>query len=637
MSPHAVTVAALWGSLAAYGCDSSVVTTEKKVPAAVPDEDLAIPHSADGTSPLSSEVVRQGLKAWRTPHPNGACASCHTADAYDLAFFDYDDATIMRRGIGQGATVEDVHAIVAMVHYWRERDSIKPVDPRKYRFLQPGGAVLPGQTMAHKDLNLFNELRSNGLLMYQDEKIRTLEQAQKAVQQLLDLRTVRVGLPFNHWTADAIRGEEFRTLQKWIPEIPRQPKPEYAQQWYQLQNQYIENPRWRNWICSGVQEAMTETKSLWRVVAFFCSLVIAACSSEAVTTDDKDSGGGAGGTPSTSSGGRSPDATPNPMAKPEPQVVLTSFRKDCGLAGAPLGQPTEIPPCKEHTVAGFEYKFCVKAHPTCLSGDGRCPVYVTGGIGDSYFDRVEHPERYGNLMVVKLDPVAWQMQNASERIYMAGVIREVRSAYPGQDPDRWYFVAFSNSTDTIAALHVGSEGPTSREIDGAFAGFVKMGYCGGLKEIVPASYPAHELVMTGADDDVHARDGRCVELDPGKPDRHKNRAIVNGCDETRQVTPVGADEPYFGGADGSDIVLKGTFANCKHADFLHYRFLDEGHRRDFKKHFEPPLSGTDIAWNFLQGRTRPGANGLRGLGSACSGGLSEGEVAGAGGAGGNNL
>jgi mono/diheme cytochrome c family protein len=232
-----------WAALACGGEKEKTVGTLPGAPPAT-DEELNVPVSENPESPFASPVMRAGLLAWRKPHDKGACVACHTADAYDLAFFNYDDGTIIRRGLGQGATVDEMHAIVAMVHYLRERDGITPVDPTKYIFLQPGGVVLEGETMAHRDLKFYMQLRELGLRIFQEERITTLEEAQLAVRELLalDLRKIKIGLPMNAWTSDQIRGEEFRTIQKWIPEIPRQAKTEHRAEWHGLQNAYIANP-----------------------------------------------------------------------------------------------------------------------------------------------------------------------------------------------------------------------------------------------------------------------------------------------------------------------------------------------------------------------------------------------------------
>lgn len=227
-------------------------------------EELNVPTSEDG--PFSDEVFRKGLVAWRTPHSEGACASCHTADAVDLARFNYTDAVILRRAMGQEATVEQAYAIVDLVHYQRERLGFeKPLDPTKVRFLQPGGEVVEGETMTERDRNMYLELRTRGLRLFQPEPITTVEEAIEARNELLalDLRTVKVGIEFNQWTSDEFRGTEHRKLTKWIPELPSHPKAENVSDWYGLHNAYILDPSDENlWAIVDAHGEMTDNLGL---------------------------------------------------------------------------------------------------------------------------------------------------------------------------------------------------------------------------------------------------------------------------------------------------------------------------------------------------------------------------------------
>lgn len=330
--------------------------------------------------------------------------------------------------------------------------------------------------------------------------------------------------------------------------------------------------------------------------------------------DDDSSSDGASGAANT--GGRDGSSSGSGGRIDEPPVVLQSNAKDCGLEGGELGEGVALEPCREVSVPGYDFVHCIKAHPDCATPGTDCPVYITGGVGDAYFNRVEQPQRYGRFMVVRLDAEAWEPRNAEERLHVSALIDLIRAEYPGHDPDSFYFVAFSNPSDTLSAVASGSRGEGGTSLDGAFAAFVKMGYCANEPEA--GAYPAHWLTIAGGDDDTHAGDGSCVSLDPGKPDALRLWAELNGCDGGGEWADVDATEPYFGGANGSGVVKKRTFGNCSQADILHYRFMDERHTAEFDTHFAPPLSGVQIAWNFLQGRKRPSAGGVQGLESPCT-------------------
>lgn len=251
-----------------FGCsnEDGVVGERGHVPEPSPASvEVSVPVSTSESSPFASPVFRRGLEAWRRPHSIGACANCHTPDAYDLAFFNYSDSVILRRAMGQQASVDDAKAIVELVHYLRDRHKIRPVDVTKYDFLQPGGQVVPGARMIDRDMNFYLLLRQRGLRVAQKERIVTLEEAIKARNEILalDLRTVPIGLRVNAWTSDGFRGDQFFTLQKWIPEIPRHPKPGSEEEWYNLQNQYIENPTPRTlWAYVDRTEELTDHLNL---------------------------------------------------------------------------------------------------------------------------------------------------------------------------------------------------------------------------------------------------------------------------------------------------------------------------------------------------------------------------------------
>jgi mono/diheme cytochrome c family protein len=207
-------------------------------------EELNIPDDPAPDSPFADPVFRRGIEAWRRPHSMGACANCHTADASDLAYFAYTDPVILRRAMGAEASPDDAWAIVDLVHQQRERLGFERLIDPTVSFMQPGGEMLEGPTQAHRDVAFLMQLRERGLRLFQPEPIATVEEAQQVVDELLalDIRDLRVGIPFNRWTSDAIRGEHFRSMQQWIPDVPQAPLDGRVHEWYGLQNRYIEDP-----------------------------------------------------------------------------------------------------------------------------------------------------------------------------------------------------------------------------------------------------------------------------------------------------------------------------------------------------------------------------------------------------------
>lgn len=219
------------------------IDSTPRVPTATAEE-LMIPSSQDPNNPFSSEVFRRGMAAWRTPHPKGACASCHSMDASDLGFFSYTDAVILRRALGVGASVEDAHAVVDLVHFQRQRLGFqKLVDPTKYSPLQPGGEMLPGDTFIDRDRAFHAQLVAMGH-PYATQTISDSATAISAMKTIadMDMRAIRVGFQFPRWTDDQFRGDAHHSLNDWVAEYPSHPKVGMVGDYYALHNAYIEDP-----------------------------------------------------------------------------------------------------------------------------------------------------------------------------------------------------------------------------------------------------------------------------------------------------------------------------------------------------------------------------------------------------------
>ncbi len=188
--------------------------------------------------------LADGLAVWRRAGQHGACASCHTPDGIDLARIGFSDATIIRRAIGQSVNAADAQKVVTMVHAVRRKYGIDvPCDAATFRPFQPGGAVLPGDTVVARDMAFFAQLKKMGLLVA-TQTIKTESDARKAEAQLtaVDLRAMKVGIPFNRWTEDGFHGDEHLTTAEWIPDVPCEPAPDKAAQWYDLHDAYISDP-----------------------------------------------------------------------------------------------------------------------------------------------------------------------------------------------------------------------------------------------------------------------------------------------------------------------------------------------------------------------------------------------------------
>ena len=96
-----------------------------------------------------------------------------------------------------------------MVHALRAKFSIvQPPNPLTFRPFQPGGAVLPGANAQERDKAFGQELKDMNLRLMGDP-INSVADAKKAWDELgaVNLRTLKVGIPMNHYTEDKFNND----------------------------------------------------------------------------------------------------------------------------------------------------------------------------------------------------------------------------------------------------------------------------------------------------------------------------------------------------------------------------------------------------------------------------------------------
>ena len=202
------------------------------------------------------------VQSWRKPDSAGfACANCHAPDGFDLAFFNFDDATIRRRALPHvdSATAEGVVQFIRLV---RQTNNITaPKDPIEFRPFQPGGKVLPGSTPAERDYNFLLELRKS-LPTLAAGRIDTAEKAYKAKAELLayNPRKHPIGIPFPRWAEDGFHGPQHATVNDWLPERPLVGKtPADTAALFALHEAYIKDPSPQNlWAIQNSYERLTQ-------------------------------------------------------------------------------------------------------------------------------------------------------------------------------------------------------------------------------------------------------------------------------------------------------------------------------------------------------------------------------------------
>lgn len=224
---------------------------------------------------FANPVYQRGLALWRDDNPQkfpkGSCSSCHGADFFDLARGGFDDATIRRRAILDGATQEEATALIAAVRYLRTTYALPATDARNFRPFQPGGAVLEPDLdrdpsineptrFIRRDIAFGRQLTKLTPALF-GAPIETLAQAHQIRDQVLAVqpRTLKTGVLYPLWSADRHFGEQFGTLNDWVADIGQAPRPDKAAAWRSLQDAYLRQPSnetfWRMYDAVGVLTA----------------------------------------------------------------------------------------------------------------------------------------------------------------------------------------------------------------------------------------------------------------------------------------------------------------------------------------------------------------------------------------------
>lgn len=215
--------------------------------------------------------LRAGLEAWRLEGVRGACASCHSPDGIELARVGYADEDIRRRALDH-VSAEDAEAIVGLVHALRQQQAMtRLLHPARFRPLQPAYEPFPAETpdqpvwdpqvQSERDEAFMNHLVADRQLLWATGRIDSLSKAHQAYDELLaiDLRHLRVGLPFDVQSEDGYHGEEHRSIFEWFPGIASTPRADARDAWYQRVDAYLADPSdERLWAYYDAIEEMTE-------------------------------------------------------------------------------------------------------------------------------------------------------------------------------------------------------------------------------------------------------------------------------------------------------------------------------------------------------------------------------------------
>lgn len=211
-------------------------------------DQVAWPQAAPPGPPLDP-VIATGLASWRKPDGNGIrCADCHTPFAYDIAQFNFTQADV-RLATTPHLAPADADAIFAMIQ--KLRTQYPPVgglkDFRTFRPMQPGGGQIIGgeNASANERDAAFGFYLKDHFRLAQD-RIVNLAQARTAAQQLIDVNvaSIPVGLKFNLWSRSVLRegAQAGGEVAEWLPSAGLVPKPQFADYWFKLQDDYLRDP-----------------------------------------------------------------------------------------------------------------------------------------------------------------------------------------------------------------------------------------------------------------------------------------------------------------------------------------------------------------------------------------------------------
>ncbi|MDX2019712.1 MAG: hypothetical protein SF187_05680 [Deltaproteobacteria bacterium] len=241
----------LTGTMLAFiglcGCDVNLIKANHPIgPVVQDDEDLVVPIAKDVADPFANQEFRQGLLAWRRPNRRGACVHCHSFDASCLARVGFAPDVIAAKATAEGASPADAEAIAKLVSYQRARFTIDaPLDPLQFRLLPRNAEIEAATTTHEKEAVLFGHLETQGLAIAKPGAITTVEQAERARDQLLnlDLRQLPTAIKFPLLSSSGIHGPEHVRIFEWLPSFATIPEPAAAKRAFEAQNAYISDPK----------------------------------------------------------------------------------------------------------------------------------------------------------------------------------------------------------------------------------------------------------------------------------------------------------------------------------------------------------------------------------------------------------
>ena len=208
------------------------------------------------SAPQLERTLADGVKIWREQRIDingvnkGACANCHSADGIEVAMWDFHDDDIRRRGHIDGTSAADREKLVDYIAALRQKYKIVALKSIKYdRPFQPKGQPFDGNTTAERDLAFANySLKDVAPTLYNHD-IDSVAKAKQARDELAASNplNMKIGIPFPRISEDCFRGNNIKgsshcSANDWMADVPRIPKPDKADEWFKINDEYIASP-----------------------------------------------------------------------------------------------------------------------------------------------------------------------------------------------------------------------------------------------------------------------------------------------------------------------------------------------------------------------------------------------------------
>lgn len=242
----------------------------------------------------------------------------------------------------------------------------------------------------------------------------------------------------------------------------------------------------------------------------------------------------------------------------------------------------------EHT----KVRYCTRATSDCKTAGAGCMLVVVHNTDDP----MKWVDAYGSLVVVKGNGVT---DGTAVKHWMGELPLTVMRDYPGIDSKKVFFVGWSHGAGAAyrGMCHKSKGNGISAFGNNAeiYAGMVTLGGCPACTDSWAPSGKMHTLAINGIEDQFGSQ---------GCQKQLVFMAQDNQCSGASSATwkNVEANDPLMAG-DGTSKAEKLDYGQCSNGDVAGYRFSGEGHTMSFDK-FTPAVKGLDMAWKFLQGKSK---------------------------------